>query len=274
MFSWLKKFDTKNVEDPGDLFTEQEIEFYLLLIYYGNIHKNILSPEYHTKITAAFERALYQGYGGDLLTFNFNSPQWENIRDLRKSLYVFSAAKQYSQVREMSSFINVNGERSEYKLFKEKAIEVFDAYNKNYLKTEYNTAIGQAQMAREYTDAVDNKHVTPLLQYRTQRDARVRDEHAILDGITLPVDDPFWRYNMPKNGWNCRCFTVPMQKGRTTDLSQRDLSDLQDETKFPKLFRMNPAIDGYIFDPKQHPYFRVAKGDAGFKKANYNLFVP
>ena len=132
MFNWFK---TKNVEDPGNLFTEQEIEFYLLLVYYGNVNKNILSHEYHAKITAAFERALYQGYGGDLVTFPFNSLQWENIRDLRKSLYVFSAAKQYSQVREMSSLINLNGERSEYKLFREKAIEVFDTYNKNYLKT-------------------------------------------------------------------------------------------------------------------------------------------
>lgn len=268
MFDWFK---SKNVDEPK-VFTPEEIEFYLLLVYHGIVNKNLLSSEYHAKIAAYFEKALFDGYGGDLFSFGIESKLFKNVTDLRRSLYVFSAAKQYSQVREMSAMINVKGEKSEFSVFKEKAVEVFDTYNKNYLKTEFNTAIGQSQMAREYTDYQVNN--TPLIQYRTQRDKRVRDEHAILDGITLPTDDPFWRYNMPKNGWNCRCFTVPLQKGKVTDLNERDLSDLEDEKKFPKLFRMNPAIDGYIFDPKQHPYFHVAKGDAGFKKANYNLFVP
>jgi SPP1 gp7 family putative phage head morphogenesis protein len=268
MFDWFK---TKSVDEPN-VFTSEEIEFYILLVYHGIVTKTLLNSEYHAKIAAYFEKALFEGYGGDLFSFGIESKLFSNITQLRRSLYVFSAAKQYSQVREMSSLINVKGEKAEFKVFKEKAGEVFDAYNKNYLKTEFNTAVGQSQMAREYTDYIVNQ--TPLIQYRTQRDKRVRDEHAILDGITLPPEDPFWRYNMPKNGWNCRCFTVPVYKGKETDLTQRDLSDLEDEKKFPKLFRMNPGIDGYIFDPNQHPYFSVAKGDAGFKKANYNLFVP
>jgi hypothetical protein len=37
---------------------------------------------------------------------------------------------------------------------------------------------------------------------------------------------------------------------------------------------MNSALDGYMFDPKKHPYFEVAKGDGAFKKNNFNLFVP
>jgi|GEM_PF-2221714 SPP1 gp7 family putative phage head morphogenesis protein len=272
MFDWFK---SKNVDDFS-LFTMDEMDMYNLFVYHGIINKNALSADYHAKIASYFEKALFEGMGGDASTLPINSRIFKSANSLRKSLYIFSAAKQYSQVREMEAGLKkLSGmidESQKFKTFKEEASKIFESYNKNYLKTEYNTAVGQSQMARDYVDAIE--YSTPLLQYRTQRDKRVRDEHAILDGITLPPDDPFWRYNMPKNGWNCRCFTIPLEKGKKTDLSKIDLSDLEDEKKFPKLFRMNPAIDGYIFDPKQHPYFHVAKGDANFKKANYNLFVP
>lgn len=139
MFDWFK---SKNVDEPK-VFTPEEIEFYLLLVYHGIVNKNLLSSEYHAKIAAYFEKALFDGYGGDLFSFGIESKLFKNVTDLRRSLYVFSAAKQYSQVREMSAMINVKGEKSEFSVFKEKAVEVFDTYNKNYLKTEFNTAIGQ-----------------------------------------------------------------------------------------------------------------------------------
>lgn len=46
--------------------------------------------------------------------------------------------------------------------------------------------------------------------YVTVGDDRVRDEHAELDGVTLPKDDPFWLRNYPPNGWNCRCSVIPV----------------------------------------------------------------
>jgi|GEM_PF-859308 len=42
------------------------------------------------------------------------------------------------------------------------------------------------------------------LQYRTVGDSRVPDEHAALNGTTLPVSHPFWDTHYSPNGWNCR----------------------------------------------------------------------
>jgi uncharacterized protein with gpF-like domain len=56
---------------------------------------------------------------------------------------------------------------------------------------EYNFAVASAQSAgkwHEFAEYADRYY----LQYRTARDERVREEHAILDGITLPFDDKFW----------------------------------------------------------------------------------
>ena len=44
--------------------------------------------------------------------------------------------------------------------------------------------------------------------YVTAGDDRVREEHMLLDGTTLPKDDSFWIENWVPNGWNCRCQIV------------------------------------------------------------------
>ena len=41
--------------------------------------------------------------------------------------------------------------------------------------------------------------------YSTVGDDRVRPSHALLDGTTLPKDDPIWDTIMTPNGWECRC---------------------------------------------------------------------
>ena len=263
-----------NPDDFETPFTPEQMEAYLLAVYIGAITKDSLSLEYYTAIIKKLEEAMVIGYQSSLDRFTYASPYYRVINKMRDNVYAFSAAKQYQQVRTMSRFIDDRGVKSTFKEFRALAGQVFEDYNKAYLRTEWVTAIGQSQMAKEWVEADQKKDIIPYLEYRTQRDARVRDEHAILDGITLPVEHPFWRLNMPKNGWNCRCFTVSHEQAKVTDLSKRDLSELSDETKFPKVFRMNPGIDGLIFNPKFHPYFRVAKGDAGLKANNFNLPKP
>lgn len=46
--------------------------------------------------------------------------------------------------------------------------------------------------------------------YITVGDDRVRENHAELDGVTLPKDDKFWNNFFPPNGYNCRCQVVPV----------------------------------------------------------------
>lgn len=256
-----------------DLFPPEWIEMYLLHVWAGAITKDQLSVDYHLKVGGELENGAGKGFGGKIEKFKTenSTPEYETALKLRKNIYSFSAAKQYSQVRTMSKFINENGIQSNFSDFRKKADVVFEDYNKNYLKTEYNTAVGQAQNAREWVRAVDQIKIFPTLEYRTQRDSHVRDEHAILDGIKRPVSDPFWNTYMPKNGWNCRCFVVQLEEEEKTNLKEMDLSELNDEKKFPKEFRMNPGKDGLIFNPKYHPYFKVSPGDGLLKANNFNL---
>ncbi len=262
-----------NPDDFKMPFNEEDIELYLLSVYAGAITKDNLSVGYHETVGVELESALTIGLGS-MHSFPYTSPKYELFQKLRSNIFVFSAAKQYQQVRIMSQFINKDGIKSTYTEFKKLAGKVFDEFNNQYLKSEWVTAIGQSQSAKEWVEAEEKKDIIPYLTYRTQRDSRVRDEHAALDGITLKVDHPFWNTWMPKNGWRCRCFTVSKERAKVTDLSERDLTDLSDEKKFPKVFQMNPGKDGLIFNPKYHPYFFVARGDAGLKQNNFNLPIP
>lgn len=276
MRNWFRRITIKNAEDPVPPFpfSEGEIEYYIASIWHGLITKNNLSIEYHYRIAAYLERAIYEGFGQDFVNTPFVSQAYDILRGLRRHIYVFSAAKQYSQVREMSAFITDRGIESGFKEFRELASKVFDTYNKQYLKTEYTTAVGQSEMARQWADIEETKDTFPILTYHTQRDARVRDEHAVLDGISLPVGDPFWNTYMPKNGWRCRCFvTQHTDQVKPTDMSKRELPGFDDKA-FPKVFRMNPGKDRLIFNPKFHPYFQVASGDSDFKKRNFGLPIP
>jgi len=66
-------------------------------------------------------------------------------------------------------------------------------------------------------DAEQSPEIQEILwgyKYVTVGDDRVRDEHAALDGTTLPKDDPFWDVAYPPNGWNCRCQVISVFEKR------------------------------------------------------------
>jgi SPP1 gp7 family putative phage head morphogenesis protein len=53
-------------------------------------------------------------------------------------------------------------------------------------------------------------------EYLTVGDDRVRPTHAAMDGVRAPKDDPFWKENMPPNGYNCRCVVVELFDNNNT----------------------------------------------------------
>lgn len=68
------------------------------------------------------------------------------------------------------------------------------------VRTHAQLAFGAAQ----YQLNEDDPHDTIWgYTYATVGDDRVRPEHARLDGLTRPKDDPIWKTIWPPNGWNC-----------------------------------------------------------------------
>lgn len=274
LLQWSKQPQNAVDDTPDDLpFDEQFEDDYLQRVYNGQITPDSLDPRYHMAASEYLYKGVQRGYKGDVGDFTPGSETELTISGLRRNIFQFSAAKQYQQVLTMSEFIYTDGIKNNFSDFKKLAQSVFKVYNTNYLKAEFVTAVGQAQSARDWVYFEENKEQFPYLKYHTQLDDRVRDAHIVLEGITRRVDDPFWRYYAPKNGWRCRCFLTAYETGRSTDLSKREIPEFG-TTDFPKVFEMNPGIDRLIFDPKTHPYFFVERGDKDLKDNNFNLPLP
>lgn len=55
---------------------------------------------------------------------------------------------------------------------------------------------------------LENPELVPWLKYQAIGDDRTRPNHLANDGVTRPVNDPFWDSNTPPLGYNCRCFLL------------------------------------------------------------------
>lgn len=271
LIQWSKQPENAaDTEPPANPFNDEWADDYIKKVYDGVITKEKLDPRYHEITGGHLERGAQRGFKGGVAEFTPESEEWRTIKDIRRNIFQFSAAKQYQQVAVMSELIYDAGLKISFADYKKVAKKVFNEFNKNYLKAEFVTAVGQAQSARDWLYFEQHKEQFPYLKYHTQQDSQVRDEHKVLDGLTAKVDDPVWRNYAPKNGWRCRCFLTAHETGRK---STRELPEFN-TAGFPAIFEMNPGIDRLIFDPKTHPYFFVDKGDTGLKKKNFGMVIP
>lgn len=174
---------------------------------------------------------------------------------LSRSNYIFSGMKTFHELNEaFPQLIDKDGNRKSFERFLKDVRSIDETYNRNYLRAEYNFVNASATMAakwEQFEEEKDRYH----LQYRTVRDDKVREEHAKMDRITLPVDDPFWNIYYPPNGWNCRCSVIQVRKSKypvtPSDEAQKKVEGLLDGKN--AMFRFNPGKEQRAI-PKYNPY--------------------
>ena len=111
------------------------------------------------------------------------------------------------------------------------------------------------------------------LQYRTAGDDKVRPEHAALNGVTRPMNDPFWETYYPPNGWNCRCTVVQVRKSKypltpSDEAMARGEEALQNDKK--GIFRFNAGKEQKTI-PDYNPYTIRRCNDCDLAKGNTSL---
>lgn len=122
---------------------------------------------------------------------------------LRDNVFVFSGFKAHTELRQASALLrDASGQIKPFNRFLTDIQKIDKDYNKTYLQAEYNFAVASSQAAARWQEIAEDGDDF-LLQYRTAKDERVREQHRLLDGITLPPSDKFWDEFFPPNGWNC-----------------------------------------------------------------------
>ena len=230
-------------------------------------------------ILASDEAQKFISTHADILDQAFQKvPMTEAMRRrLTRSDYIFSGLKTFHELNEaFPSLLDENGNRKSFEQFYNDVQKIDKTYNQNYLHAEYNFVHASAEMAakwEQYSEDGDRYN----LQYRTAGDDKVRPEHAALNGVTLPMSDPFWETYYPPNGWNCRCTVVQVRKSKyvTTPRDEamaRGEEALQSDTK--GIFRFNPGKQQKAI-PDYNPYTIKRCRDCDIAKGKVNLaFVP
>lgn len=180
---------------------------------------------------------------------------------LENNAFVFSGFKTFHALREVGlSMLTDKGDIKPFNDFLTDVRQINAQYNHNYLYAEYNHALGATQMAAKWHD-FEQDGDRYNLQYRTAGDDKVREEHAALNGTTLPPSDPFWSMFLPPNGWNCRCTAVQVRKNKYPLSDPEEAMKRGNEcTEGAKraIFRYNAGKSLQLFPPK-HPYYKVPK---------------
>lgn len=114
------------------------------------------------------------------------------------------------------------------------------------------TNVFQAYSSARYRKQLADKDIMPYLVYHAVGDGKTRASHQALDGVILPVDDPFWRDHYPPWDYGCRC-TV---SGMTAEEAERFRGKKGAEEGLRLLNKKElnriappPALNGYSFDP-------------------------
>lgn len=204
----------------------------------------------------------------------YDSPDKALLKHFHENIYMFSGAKTFQQVQQISSLLYTS--KLDYKVFKEEALRVYKTYNEAYLESEYVTALTSGVNAKSFSEAVNSGGVFNRLRYVAVMDSHTSEICRRLNGITLPVGSSFWHTNTPPNHFNCRCFVEKIDKydeePNTHGNKVKSANDYAEEHRQPQ-FNMNPAVNKVIFK-KDHPYFSVPKQYKELAKKNFNLPIP
>ena len=252
-------------------YSDEQIEELIAGIYSGIIDEYNLPKSLYLAISEYLEKAVVKGVKE--VAIEFGGKPLELIAELRENIYMFSAAKTFQQVRGMTDLLLNDEGIKGFSAFKKDALQLYEQYNVNWLQTEYNTAIGQAQSAERWRQIEDTADVLPMLTYSAVLDANTSDICKPLDGITLPVGDKFWNTHSPLNHFNCRCLLMQTSRSKETPKSIVNKAAEEIDPKMQPMFKMNPGKEKVVFNEK-HPYFEIAPKDKAYARRNFDLPLP
>ncbi|WP_294596282.1 DUF935 family protein [uncultured Rikenella sp.] len=139
---------------------------------------------------------------------------------METNLYHFSAAKTLTEIQQLNQAYRASRSFEDYM---ERAAKITDTFNRRWAQTEYDTADQVAESTSTYYRLLSQNMLFPYWEYRTVGDDKVRPEHAALNGLVLPTNDPRWGKIYPPNGWNCRCYVLPRMRHETEGINLPDM---------------------------------------------------
>lgn len=179
----------------------------------------------------------------------------EFVNQLRTSNAVFSAFRTHRMQNDIArQLLDDKGKLKPFDVWAKDIAGMTDHYVRNWLQTEYSTAVIRAHRAADWKHFEDEQDVLPNLRWMptTSTDQDILHQQYWRSKLTLPVGHPFWDEHRPGDRWNCKC-SLAQTDEPTNDSVIRDFEPVP---KQPGLDN-NPAKDGKLFSDS-HPYITQA----------------
>lgn len=206
------KFNTFPVLDKKKIYNlkvDRLLEDYLQRLYDGA--DDLFDSEVWQLNFAQISKGIELGYGVSFAEATATDAAL--AFQLRENAAVYAAFKNHTEQTELVKLlVDSSGKLKSFADFKRDALPITEKYNKTWLETEFNQAEANARMAKKWEGFKENADIYPNLQYRAINDDRTRPEHRALNGIVLPMNDPFWNTHYPPLGWGCRCSVTQTDK--------------------------------------------------------------
>lgn len=156
--------------------------------------------------------------------YGYTDPKIQTAWEL--NLFKFSAIRASYQSAEVNAIFRKSKNFEEfYRTLK----KTYGVESKRHLETEWNTANAAGESASTYYRLLGQTKTFKYWKYMTQADGKVRKGHEKLHGCIFRWDDPIWDIIMPPNGWNCRCFIVPMMESEVTEADLKRSKEIMEE---------------------------------------------
>lgn len=174
--------------------------------------KGTLYPVLAYHYISLFAEAFLAGWKGERLIkladfgleYGTLDPKMQTAWEM--NIFKFSTVKAAYESKQVNDLFKKAKSFAEFERMVKK---LYGVKNKNWLRTEYNTAYQTAEAASTYYRLMGQLNTFPYWQYKTIGDDKVRDSHRPLHNVILPANHPLWKKIFPPNGWGCRCYVVP-----------------------------------------------------------------
>ena len=208
-----------------------------------------VEPELFNETLQIFNRAAAMGVT-DAVMAGCKMPSNRFLQNLKDGNAVFSAFRVHRMQNDIAAMMTDDrGQLKPFARFARDVTPYTSHQNRQWLSTEYNTAVIRAHQAADWQQFEFEKDVLPNLEWMPSTSPSPGADHRVFWGTILPVDDPFWDQHRPGDRWNCKCSLRSTDRGATPrpggvsrdDMPHRGLEN-------------NPGKDGHLVSDR-HPYF-------------------
>lgn len=174
------------------------------------------------------------------------------IDQFKHNTSIFVAFKTHKQGDELAKLmLDEKGNQRSFSQFERASQPLIGAYNRRYLKTEYDTFVRSARMATNWKKFEERKHIFPNIEFMLSRARDKRPEHLRYVGTILPMEHPWWRTHTPPISWGCECW---IRQTREAVKYPEGYTDEDIDNEIPEAFQNNPGITGEPIALDKHPY--------------------